>query len=352
LHREKEFHHIKNLWVRDGERIIKNEMRPLIEDLDELPFPDKSCLDFQKAIDGYNGTIRYIFSRGCVFSCAYCSNKALSDVYGGKYFRIRSPQKAISEIEKDMHTYTFTQIMFDDDTIHIDKKWFLEFFDLYRKQVRIPFKCNIRPDIIDEEIVDALKDAGVARVNIGVEHGNEEFRKNYLNRDMTNLQIIQTFALFRQHNIDCFAHLMVGLPYENKRIFLDTVRLCRKLAISQGNPINVFHPYPATPLGDLCEKKGWVIPHRHYIERENSITSYPTFKKEEIELCKDAFSYLLVFKFLPLRVTTIIICGLIHRLSNYLNTKSSLYSKILIRLKGMVLSWGGGRNYHFTCTED
>ena len=180
-------------------------MRPLIADLDELPYPDKSCLDYQKTIDENDGTIRYIFSRGCVFSCAYCSNKALSDVYGGKYFRIRSPQKAIGEIEKDMRTYTFTKVMFDDDTIHADRKWFREFFDLYKRQVHIPFKCNIRPDIIDAEIVDLLKDAGVARVNIGVEHGNEEFRKKYLKRDMTNRQIIEAFDLFRaaQHRLFC-----------------------------------------------------------------------------------------------------------------------------------------------------
>jgi radical SAM superfamily enzyme YgiQ (UPF0313 family) len=352
LDSKSEFHHIKNLWIREGDRIIKNEMRPLIADLDELPYPDKSCLDFQKAIDESSGTIRYIFSRGCVFNCAYCSNKALSDVYGGKYFRIRSPQKAIAEIEKDMRTYTFTRIMFDDDTIHLDKKWFREFFDLYKKHVQIPFKCNIRPDIIDEEIVDMLKEAGVARVNIGVEHGNEEFRRKYLNRNMTNHQIIEVFDLFRRRNIDCFAHVMVGLPYENKKLFLDTVMLCRKLTMVQNNPINVFHPYPATPLGDLCEKKGWLLPERHYRERENSITNYPAFSKEEIELCKDAFSYLLAFRFLPLGLTSITVCGLMHRLSSYLNKKSSFYSKILVRLKRMLLLWRGSQSYELPCSQD
>jgi len=344
LSRKDDFNHIRNLWVRDGDRIVKNEMRPLIEDLDELPYPDKSCLDYQKTIDGWNGTIRYIFSRGCVFSCAYCSNKALSDVYGGKYFRIRSPQKAIGEIEKDMRAYTFTKVMFDDDTIHVDKKWFREFFDLYKRQVHIPFKCNIRPDIIDTEIVDLLKDAGVARVNIGVEHGNEEFRRKYLNRNMTNRQIIEAFDLFRRRNIDCFAHLMVGLPYENRRLFLDTVRLCRELPILPSNPINIFHPYPATELGDLCEEKGWLLPKKHYREREDSITSYPGFDKEEIKLCKDAFSYLLTFRFLPPRLTTLTVCGLIDRLSNYLKAKSSLCSKAQVRLRRVFVSWSGSRS--------
>jgi anaerobic magnesium-protoporphyrin IX monomethyl ester cyclase len=225
--------------------------------------------------------------------------------------------------------------MFDDDTIHVDKKWFREFFDLYKRQVHIPFKCNIRPDIIDEEIVDLLKDAGVARVNIGVEHGNEEFRRKYLKRDMTNRQIIEAFDLFRRRNIGCYAHLMVGLPYENKRLFLDTVSLCRELPILPSNPIFIFNPYPATELGDLCEEKGWLLPKKHYREREDSITNYPFFKKEEIKLCKDAFSLLLTLRFLPPTLTVLTVCGLTHRLSNYLKARSSLFSKVLNRLKSV-----------------
>ena len=138
---------------------------------------------------------------------------------------------------------------------------------------------------------------------------------------------------------------MVGLPYENKRLFLDTVSLCRELPIRSTNYINVFHPYPATELGDLCEEKGWLLPKKHYREREDSVTSYPGFDKEEIKLCKDAFPYLLTFRFLPLGLTTLTVCGLIHRLSNYLRTKSSLYSKALVRLKRVFLSWSGSRSY-------
>jgi radical SAM superfamily enzyme YgiQ (UPF0313 family) len=177
---------IKNFWFRNNDKIVTNGLRPLIADLDTLPFPDKDSLDYQQVINANEGRNRFLFSRGCTYNCTFCSNHAYSEIYGQNYYRRKSPQKAIEEIEKDVTRYSFKTVTFDDDTINLNKKWFYDFFSLYRKTFKFPFRCNVRPDIINEDMIKLLKDAGVHRVYIGVEHGNEILRERILKRKMTN----------------------------------------------------------------------------------------------------------------------------------------------------------------------
>src|SRR5690242_21278914 len=103
LQSKRDYHGSKNFWFRRGADIVMNELRPLIADLDSLPFPYRDVADYQNVLDQTRGLHRMIFSRGCTFGCPYCSNKALSDLYRnkGRYFRLRSPQKAIEEIQRD-----------------------------------------------------------------------------------------------------------------------------------------------------------------------------------------------------------------------------------------------------------
>jgi len=293
---------IRNFWFKKEKEIIKNELRPLIGDLDELPFPDKDPLDYQQAIDKNGGTNRFIFSRGCIFECPYCSNKALAELYKdkGTYFRIRSPEKAIDEIKLDASKYKFDKIFFDDDIISLDKKWFYQFFNLYRKQFKYPFMCNVRPGLIDSDMIKLLKKAGCGGVSIGIEHGNEEFRKTVLKRNITNKQIIDIYKLFNKYNITFNSgQIMVGLPFENKELFFSTVKLCRKLPLSYYS-IYIFFPYPGTEFGKLCEKNDWLPKKKYFIERTKATISYPNFTKDEIQSCHDIFPFLMRFKCIPL----------------------------------------------------
>jgi radical SAM superfamily enzyme YgiQ (UPF0313 family) len=279
-------------------------MRPLIKNLDELPFPDKESLDYQRVIDDARGLNRFIFSRGCTFECSYCSNKALSDLYKGRgpYFRSESPERAIEEISSDEKRFKFSEICFDDDTISLNRKWFCEFFNLYRKNFKYPFLCNIRPAAIDEEMIRLLKDSGIKKAIVGVEHGNEAFRKTVLKRNMTNAQIAETFKLFKRYGIDYVGQIMVGFPFESKRLFLDTVRLCRELDIQPSNNLSVFYPYPGTELGEICRKNNWLPDKRYYRERSEALISYPTFNRAQIRLCARVFPILLRHKNISLKI--------------------------------------------------
>lgn len=301
LEKNIDYSQIKNIWFKGKRGIIKNDIRTLIKDINKLPFPDKNSLNYQKVIDDDNGKNRFIFSRGCTFKCSYCSNKSLLNLYGEGYFRILTPQRAIEEISLNEERYKFNYIIFDDDTINLNKNWFYEFFTLYKNKFKYPFMCNVRPGTVNSDMVKLLKEAGIEMVTMGVEHGNHEFRKTVLKRNLSNKQIIKDFELFDDYGIKMkWAHIMTGLPFENKKLFFDSVKLCRKLRILPNNSIYIFQPYPGTELYDICEKNNWLPDKDSFREREEAVISYPGFNKEEIQLCHDSFNFLINHKYIPL----------------------------------------------------
>lgn len=322
---------IGNVWFRKDGKIIKNPVRPLIKNLDKLPFPDKCSLDFQKLIDEAGGELRVIFSRGCPFDCAYCSNKTLSMVYPDKnhYFRHLSPERAIEQLKDDEKKFHFKRVVFDDDTISLNKEWFMEFFGVYKENFTYPFECNVRAGTVDEEMIRLLKEAGAEIVRFGVEHGNEKFRREILKKDITNKEIIELAGLCNKYMLNHFEFVMTGFPYETKELFFDTVRLCRKLNTESN--IDIFHPYPGTPLGEVCIENGWLPKKDIFREREEAVIDYPDFSAKDIQRCRDMFQTLVRKKWIslksPFRINFAIF--LLLMLFSRLNALSNPYTNLV-----------------------
>jgi len=289
---------IPNLAWREGSEIRLNPTRAFIEDLDALPMPDKTSLDYQAVIDRAGGADRFIFSRGCTFTCTYCSNWALSQLCEGPYFRQQSPSRAIDEIRRDRERFRFSRIVFDDDTITLRKDWFYEFFTQYKREFSYPFACNLRVGTVDEDMVRLLKDAGARTVVMGIEHGNEEFRRTVLKRPMSNRRIVETFDLCHRLGLETCGQAIVGFPGETPKLFRDTARLCRRVSVR--NPISIFQPYPGTELGDLCERNGWLPSRTQYRERREAVIDFPGFRRRQIQLCADVFPVLTQHRWIPI----------------------------------------------------
>ena len=302
LQDHRDYSRIPNLWVRHEGGVVRNELRPLIADLDALPFPDLDPADTQRAIDDQLGMHRMIFSRGCSYRCPYCSNQVLSEVYQGKgtYHRLRSPAKAIAEIERDAARFKFRFLFIDDDTITLNRDWFNEFFTLYRQRFAYPFYCNLRPGTLTQPMAQLLKAAGAKGVALGIEHGDEQFRKTVLHRSLSNAEIRRTVDFCRSVGIEeVYGQVMIGLPYETVELYLHTVRLCRSLRIIPFRYI--YQPYPGTGLARICELNHWIPQKPVYVERREAVIDYPQFSKKQIQVCFDVFSVLVRLKFLPLR---------------------------------------------------
>lgn len=254
----KDFTKIQNLWIKRGNKIIENPIRSLIENLDELPFPDRKVFDYENLYFEKNeGEGSLLVSRGCPYDCSYCCNHALRNIYKGKgkYVRFQSVDYVIKEIKELRQDYPFVKrLLFYDDILFQQKKWMKEFVPRYKSEVGLPFSCNIRPNLVDEEIVDLLKEAGCYCVRIGLESGNNYIRNTILNRNLTDDQMNNAFAIFRKANIDFWTFNIVGMPCEDSKMILDTIKINARAGTSFYS-VGICYPFPGTKLYDFAKEK-------------------------------------------------------------------------------------------------
>jgi radical SAM superfamily enzyme YgiQ (UPF0313 family) len=252
----------ESFWVKDTDGTIhKNPIRPFIEDLDVLPFPDLDIFDYCNLYSNvYQNTAEVIVGRGCVYSCTYCANAELRNLYPNKkhYTRFRSPENAIQllerVLEKDPKIKCFS---FNDAILNVFEDWFYEFAELYKKRINKKYVCNLRVELINEKMVKVLADTGCYLVTIGIESGNEELRSKYLHRTMKNDHIIKVSHLLKNAGIIVNTYNIIGLPYETPALSLETIKLNAQMH-TDNIILSYFHPYPQTKLREIAEEAGFI----------------------------------------------------------------------------------------------
>ena len=187
------FRDVKNFAYADGGQVRKNPLYPQVKDLDSLPYPERERYGYQRFID-QDGYATFFFSRGCPYQCTYCSNHALAAAYGLKINipRYRSPAKSVEEIKAlQRQGYRFGKVFVDDDTFGVDRSWAREFCDRYAREVALPLVCQLRVNLVNDELMKNLKRAGCVHVSCGVESGNEHIHNTVMKRNLTERQIVR-----------------------------------------------------------------------------------------------------------------------------------------------------------------
>lgn len=270
-------------------KVIKNKIQPLIENLDDLPFPDIDLFDYDNLEATKVNTCLIMLSRGCIFSCTYCGNSQFRQVYPNKakYARFRSPKKCIELIKRVLDKHPNIKfINFRDAIFNMFPDWFNEFIDMYIKEIHLPFTCNLRFDVIKEEDVKKLKEAGCYTIDLGLESGNKTIRQELLHRYTTDEQMIQCAAWFKKYKITVLAYNIVGLPTETIHEALETIKLNAKLSSDQTIP-NIFTPYPSTILAKTAEDCGYEID----LNPKNRVfVKMPQFPPYQVEYVADQFN--------------------------------------------------------------
>jgi len=207
---------IVNTWYKSKDNtLIKGKQVGFIQDLDSLPHYDKEIWKDIFPLKTYYLTMA---SRGCPYNCSYCFNHFFRNIPEEKstYIRRRSVKHVIEELSIAKAKYDIRTIEFWDDIFIFDKTWLKEFLEKYKKEIHLPFKCYIHVNLFDEEICVWLKEAGCQWVDFGIQHINEDYRKQYLKRHETNANIENTLSLLKKHKIVSFADYIVGLPGDTK----------------------------------------------------------------------------------------------------------------------------------------
>ncbi len=256
------YFNIDNLWIKRDGKVIKNPLGPLAN-LDELPMQDWSIYEKERFYKPMGGKIWICgpieLTRGCLYRCAFCSNDRLRKIYAekGRYTRERKVENFISELKLKQKEYGLQYLFLGSENfLHTNGERFNKFIEMY-EDIRLPFWVQTRPETLDLKKINRLKAVGCEGISIGIEHGNENFRRQTLNRFVSNDLIIKAFSILRKSGIRVCTNSIVGFPTETRELFFDTVELNRKL-----NPdnciINIFCAYRGTKLWELCVEKGYI----------------------------------------------------------------------------------------------
>jgi radical SAM superfamily enzyme YgiQ (UPF0313 family) len=251
---------IANLWVKcsDG-RIVKNDIRPLEQNLDILACPDRELYARYPGL-GNNPVLVVTTSRGCPYDCTFCFNHQLAELYKGKgrFVRHRSPASVIDEIERNRKSRQVSRVYFADDTFSLNRAWLEEFLPLYGKSFdRLPFHCLIRINQIDDPLATMLRENGCESVFFGIESGDERFRNAILGKAITDDDIRRGAAILKKNAISFRSYNIVGFPGETFGQALQTVQL--NIDIKTDFPwCSIFMPYPGTRLAEYAREQGYL----------------------------------------------------------------------------------------------
>jgi len=210
---------IKNLWFKKNGKIISNEVRPLLGNLDFLPFPDKDLYYLQNP--QYANFYFIVASRGCAYACSYCCHSYGRRLYAGKgkYLRRRTVANVIEELNKAKEKYGIEFIKFFDESLGSNIDWLRELCKQYKKHINIPFLCYLHPNDVSEETVTLLKQAGCIEITMGVQTIYRGMIPKILNRDIPLERIKRAIELIRKQNIVLVTDNIYAIPGEEQGTF-------------------------------------------------------------------------------------------------------------------------------------
>ncbi len=264
---------INNLVFRHDGTTVKNPLRPLIEDLDNIPFPGHfpahSYVFHQNTIlpmdlrlfrkyTRYDGkAYNIISSRGCPFSCSYCCNSFLSKLYDTKSIRKRSPQNVIKELRSEVEQFPDIILIniHDDCFLAHSREWHQEFVKDYKKWIDRPFIVRSTPLHLTEEKISILKEAGLAWVTMGLQSGSERINKEVFQRKVSNRQFLDATRLAKNYGVSGYYDVILDNPFEEEEDVIDTLRVLQQVPKPFQLQLFTLTFYKGTEIYKMMQKK-------------------------------------------------------------------------------------------------
>ena len=246
--------------------IIDNGTTELFEDLDCLPVINRRFYEHQLGTKNPYATA--IASRGCLYSCAYCHNHLMNKHFqknGKRFFRHQTVDSFILECEA-IKNGGYSLIDFCDDIFNFDKSWLESFSKKYEKQIRLPFQCNLRAELVDKDVAEFLKRAGCKCVSFGLETGNARLKKTQLGRTGKLSTLNRSIEICKKNHFKIITTNIFAIPGSSFEDELCTIKsnidLKPDYAYSQ-----LLQPYPGTSV----TKSSTNIFRRYYEEEDHEI---------------------------------------------------------------------------------
>lgn len=227
----------------------------LADDLDRLPLPDRSIFDMESYFSswysmdrvdpGLRGT-SVMATRGCPFSCTFCQ-PTLSEIFG-KAMRKRSPEGIADELEQLKRDYGIDAFMFEDSTFVVDAGWVHEICDLMLSRgTGLRWCCNVRADLLHPELLDHMVEAGLSKINMGVESASQRVLDDIYNKGITVEGVRRALAMAKERGVYVQGYFMLGAPGETREEMERTIRFAASEPFDDA-VFDITTPFPHTYL--------------------------------------------------------------------------------------------------------
>jgi anaerobic magnesium-protoporphyrin IX monomethyl ester cyclase len=249
---------VSGIGYRDGREVRVTPPRPFIKDIDDIPMPARHLLPMKRyrpAPSTYKRTplLHMITSRGCPFSCVYCSSRSIF----GRVYRAHSPKRVADEMEMIVKKYGAREIFFLDDIFTLDRKWATAVCDeIIRRGLhkKVEWSCSTRVNVVDQDLLLHMRKAGCWQIHYGLESGSQRLL-DYIKKGITLEQSRMAVRFARKAGIQVRAYFMVGLPTETREETLQTIKFAKDVDPDYAK-FSLTTPYPGTPLFDMANERG------------------------------------------------------------------------------------------------
>ena len=242
----KDYHEIQGMWCKVNGKIIQNKTRPLIHDLDSLPFQDYDYENHYILLDGNICKIDQnimrlcledyyliLTSRGCPFKCTYCWNHSFNRMFPSKkFFRKRSIDNVIEELRNIKNRFPFIKMIhIDDDAFFMrPQEEIIDFAGKYKENVKTPmWITGVTPSTVTRERLSLLTDAGMTSLRMGIQTGSERIKKIY-KRNYSNQQVEDAVCKLNEFKkvLKVQYDIIIDNPWETEDDIVATLRFLSK----------------------------------------------------------------------------------------------------------------------------
>lgn len=284
---------VSGICFLDRGKPKRTPLRPLIEDLDSLPFPAWHHLDLMRYFDG-SKLYPYvdIFSgRGCPHSCTFC---LWPQVMHGRKVRLRSPENVVDEMERDIalcpKVVRGGEFFFEDDTFTLIKSNAVAICEeILKRGLKVKFSVNARTDTADEELFRILKAAGCRELLVGFESGDSNVLTHMQKRESVN-DAHRFMELAHKTKLDVHGCFVIGLPGETEESIRKTIDMALGLGLHTVQFSGAV-PFPGTWYFDYCKENGLLKTEQWDLWLEDgeqaAVVDYPGLSRDRVKQAVD-----------------------------------------------------------------
>ena len=264
---KKQFSEVLGIAYRQDGKVAVNGSRPLLEDLDALPYPAYDLVNMEQYLNpekiGYrsfqNRAISMITSRGCPFNCCFCA----VHLHMGQKFRAHSAEYVLNHIQFVVEKFKVKNIFFEDDNLTLDIKRFEAICDgIIQRKIKIGWETpnGVRADCLNMELLKKMKQSGANSIFVGVESGDQQILDNVICKSLDLNRVVEFAKNAQSIDLKTGAFYIIGFPGETKENMQRTVDFALDLKRRYDVGMHLFAATPSygTRLYDECKAKGYL----------------------------------------------------------------------------------------------